>query len=43
MDSSRGKKFPDEWFDTVECHNSNTVPWNRIEFDFFEGGYRLHR
>ena len=38
MENSRGKKLPDEWFDTVVCHNSNFAPWNRIEFDFFEGG-----
>ena len=38
MENSRGKKLPDEWLDTFECHNSIYAPWNRIEFDFFEGG-----
>ena len=33
-DSSRGRKFPKADLTTIECHNSNYLPWNRIVFEF---------
>jgi len=30
-DSSRGRKFPKADLTTIECHNSNYLPWNRLK------------
>ena len=37
LDSSKGKKFQEQWLDRIECYNSNWQSWNRKEFIFLKG------
>merc|ERR1719259_66249 len=31
MDSSKGKKFQEQWLKRIECYNSNWKTWNRLK------------